>query len=365
MKPCKQTLAALLAALLLMTTGCVGGTDTAWVYRGGDISVPAGVYINYMITAYAEAANTVLQEMYEADPNLDASKVKSSQILKGQVDGTNVPDYILDKARSNTLQFIGVEKRFAELGLQMDEIAAGSVNSEVSDTWSAYSETYESNGISENSLRLYSLNNVKKEQLFLALYGEGGELAPSRQEVEGFFAENYARADMMVFTKANIYSEPDEAAVAEKNAGIKSTAEGYLQRLKGGEEIEELMYDYKLSMQETEEGKAGVKKVEKGSLTAIFGEEMRYYYGDTLVDGVLAAPVGQPQIIEDDYAYYMVNRLDILADSTDLDKMYNTLLKEMKTDEYEAMLAEAGSAGLTVNDKALSRYQPKRLKLDS
>jgi len=64
------------------------------------------------------------------------------------------------------------------------------------------------------------------------------------------------------------------------------------------------------------------------------------------------------RIIEDDEIYYVVRKTDLFSDETYFDTNRTSVLYEMKSDEFSAMVDEwAAAVELTMNDAAVKRYK--------
>lgn len=64
------------------------------------------------------------------------------------------------------------------------------------------------------------------------------------------------------------------------------------------------------------------------------------------------------RIIEDDEIYYVVRKTDLFSDETYFDTNKNSVLYEMKSEEFTAMVEEwAAAVELTMNDAAVKRYK--------
>ena len=82
---------AALGLAVLMTASlaaCSMGGDTKWAAKAGDLTVPAGVYINELITAYSDATVDLPSDV--KDP------------LKEQVDGVTVSQKVAEEAKAVT-----------------------------------------------------------------------------------------------------------------------------------------------------------------------------------------------------------------------------------------------------------------------
>ena len=99
-----KRLAALGAAVLMVSglAACSTGEDTKWVAKYGETTVPAGVYIDKLISSYT----TIVSQ-------LDA-EVKDP--LKEQIDGVSVSQKITEDAQQQLHEYIAIERKFAEMG---------------------------------------------------------------------------------------------------------------------------------------------------------------------------------------------------------------------------------------------------------
>jgi hypothetical protein len=75
--------------------------------------------------------------------------------------------------------------------------------------------------------------------------------------------------------------------------------------------------------------------------------------------------VGETTIIEDDEVYYVVQRLDLLERTDLLESNYNSILYELKEDDFNQKMKEyAKTITFVKNEDAYNRYDPEKLKLD-
>ena len=74
-----------------------------------------------------------------------------------------------------------------------------------------------------------------------------------------------------------------------------------------------------------------------------------------------AMAVGEVKIIESDNYYYVVEKLELDPDGSELTARKSSLLQEMKSDEFDAMVQEwiAALPELTVNEKTIEEFSPE------
>lgn len=356
MKYFKKITAILLAAMLLFSA-CSGG-DTSWAFKSGQTEVSPGLYILYQITAFGEAEGKIAEGVQ------DYAGMKSSELLKQIVDGKPASDWIKERAGELVKEHIAVQEKFDSLGLLLSERELASVENALGSAQNGSDGFYEKNGISEVTLREYYTGYTRKSRLFSALYGEGGELAPTDIELEEYISGNYALIDALMMFKQLSVPEGETKTVEQLVAGQRASAEGYLARLSAGEEIEQLDYEWKQS-QAAEDQKSGVTKSEKGQLSMIISESMRAGYGDALTDAALKANVGDSQMVEDDDFFLVFKKGDIKQAPAEFDSYKSVALQEFKGGEYEAKLADwVAATKIEANSAAIERYKPEKIKFE-
>lgn len=364
MKFWKRTTCAVLMALVLTLSGC--GSQATWVYRTSESQPPVGVYLIYMLNASATAEEKVKEE-HEGEEGFEITDYDS--LLKQTVEGVSVSQWMTDEADSLMRQYFATESRCAQLGISLSEEEIASAQTSAASEYDSYGAFYEEVGIAQSSLQMQVENSLKKDKLFDAIYGEGGEKEISQQELRDFFNEEFLKIEFMLFTKA-IQDEMDEAGevvktMEELDAESTKRAEAYMKRLEAGEELEELVFEQEKEDAEASGGDvASVTKPEPGARSMVLADFMKgSYYSDELIDGAKAMSVGDYSIVEDDYYLYVLHRIDVSDDTTSFESYKSSLPSLMKSDEFAEVLKEWGTQlEVETNTSALSRYKPSWLK---
>ena len=86
---------------------------------------------------------------------------------------------------------------------------------------------------------------------------------------------------------------------------------------------------------------------------------------DKFIKGVFeTAKIGEPLIIEDDENYYVTIKYDITKDENTFKEYRDTVLYDLKGDEYEAMQKEwYKDYKFDTNEDSIKRYKLSKLKL--
>lgn len=351
MKTIKKATAILLVLIIAALSGC--GGDTSWAYELNGNRIPAGLYINFMMTALSDLE---AKEMESADHgDSDHAHPTARELIKGVTDGVPNSDIIKREAALLSAEYFAVADLFDELGLTLSDSDRSSVAQYVDYIWSASGEELEKNGIGRQSAELYQIYDMKRGYLFAALYGEGGERQVPEQELKDAFRRDYTRVEVMYVDLLRTSDEADEAERAK--------AEEYFERYRNGEEIEQLDFEYRQSIA-SEDAASSAVKGEPGANTSIL-----YTAGDTgdsiVMTAIMEAAVGEPMLVEEDGVYYIFKRLDILEKPEDFEEYRESLLYDLKFDEYEQYLRElAQGIALNANEPAIKRFTPEKLKLD-
>lgn len=350
-------IAAVLLAVTLLFTACAGG-DTSWAMKKGDSQISSGLYILYQIVAFGEA-----EEKYAESAGDTYTGMKASELLKQTIDGTVAADWINARAAELCAEHLAVKEKFTEQGLTVSNESLAYIENGIGSTMANSSAFYEKNGVSEATLREYYTGYERKEELFLALYGTGGELAVGESEVKNHLAENFAKVDIMLLIKPYTVPEGETKTLEELTAEYKTDAESYLGRLKAGEAIEDLAHEWekKQAGDDWEDDHTHAQ----GDFAIVLSEDARSSYGDTLVDAALTAKIGDSAMIEDEYFFAVFKKADILADSEAVETYTDAVLRELKFEEYETKLTEwAAAAQFETNAATLAKYKPSKVSFE-
>lgn len=321
-------LALLMAASL---TAC--GEDTSWAYRSENATVTSGMYVGLSIQA--------LNSAFAVD-GYDSSKSPFKQDLEGK-DGTQ---WIQDKAAELSREYLAVEEKFQEMGLSFTDEEESSFNNNVELYWTTLgmSSTYEGEGCGKESFTKILRNSAKKNKIFEAVYGEGGEKEVPVDELKTIFATDYAKG---TYITVSLTDSDGNALTGADLIAKKDEAQKLLDQINGGEDIEKVKAEY---------NDADVS--EDSSVVVSRSNENLSTVGSAIVKGK-AGDTGM--VTDDKYAYvYLVQ--DPLSGET-FEKYRSTVLQNLKSDEYDELVAQWAS-GLSVetNSAAVKKHNPKHLR---
>lgn len=343
----KKSFAIILSVVMLFGFASCG--NTSWVVKTENNTVTSGLYLGYLVE------QTIAQLQGQNASSVD-------DLLKMTVEEKIMPDYIKEKVLLNSKKYLAVEEKFTELGLALTEEDLATVNSTLTSYTSYYGDFFENNGCSNASLKELLTNNLKADRLFNYYYGEGGEKEVKKEDLKSYFAENYALCRLISFSTVD--SSTGEDLADEELEKVKTTADEYLKRAQNGEDFITLAEEYKTA--QGEEIEADAKEEGDDGLTDydyIVNIESTTYDED-FVKEVFAMEKDAVKLVTTDNTIYLVLKKDVLENEKTYDAYSSGLLSNMKGSEFdETIEGWTESMTFTVNDSAVKRYAPKKIKI--
>ncbi len=200
-------------------TGC---SNTRYCMEVDGVQIPAGIYIYYANTAY----NNALSMLTAENPDLDTTDIKA--VKATQLEGVDTLTWIQNKATEFCTSYAAVEKKFDELGLELDEVAKENCDFMMEYYWSSYETSMTKNGISEDSFRKIMTSSYKSEALFDYYYGLDTELGATEDELKEYYLENNIRTQYVNF---KLYDGAGNLLKSDGKKEMKEMVEEYKERV--------------------------------------------------------------------------------------------------------------------------------------
>ena len=261
--PAVLTVVTLIAAC----TGCGSNTTTAMTID--DYVVPAGVYLYYLNSSYSNAVSQLSQE----NEDLDREDTKTMQTL--YLEDKDVRTWVEDKATELCVDFVTTEKKFDELGLELDAETKEQLESMLEYYWTYYAASMTELGISEESFRKVMTSSYKSEAVFDHYYEIGAEEGVTEEELQDYYAENNIRTQYIKFdlhdSEGNVLEDAEKSEILELAKKYQNQAEKAYQD--GGAEavmteMNRIQDDYNYYMTSVSEQEAGIAEEELTTTTA-------------------------------------------------------------------------------------------------
>lgn len=381
-KMTKRAVAAILCGALTLTAcSCGNTTGTALTIDGTEI--PAGVYICFQMDALSEAQSVLKEEQPDLDMTAEDFDLKNHNI-----EGKAAEEWVKDKTIELCRNFVASNKAFDEYGLSLTAEQKTEINNYVTSSWdeenmyaqyiygfNTIGEYYESKGVGKNSFKEIQTLYYKQEAIFDHLYGEGGELAVSADEINAKILSDYALVlsfevdpeygkaqdyvDML--NNGTAFPEVKQAydkaeALAEIEAEMKKAEEageeydGTLpEELEVAVSEQSALQDV-VNINDTTPDESYVKEV--FAMTTGENKLITVSEETTAADGTTSTAI----------SYYVVQKLDISADADIMAEYSDTVLYDMKSGELEETLKTKGAAySVTENAAAIKLYSIDKL----
>lgn len=320
-----KRLAALLLVMVMalgLLTGCIGDIyEYALSIDGTDIS--SGLYLMAQFTAYSEARNKVED---------------SDNVLKERIEEQSATDWIRARAEELCRRYVAVQRLAREKKITLS--SEGQQNAEsLMQYWEYMEEMYTENGISKSTVQRYNNNGELANDLFKALYAEGGELYTPDEELKAEYAEKYAHIRFFSVPTAKLAAEGEEEAT-DMTAEVTEITDKLVTELKGGKTLEDvaksgqpLVYSLLEREFDPETATDGISD----SYTDLYPEDFETYSEEFLTEL-------KNQAIGDFGSYNMgatiilYEKVEMFADDEAWETRRDTVIQSLKQEEFEDYL---------------------------
>lgn len=342
MKMQTRMLALALALVLAFAAGC-SQQDTSWVAQSGEDTLPVGVYMVELMMGYNDAAGQL---------------AGSTDILKETIDGTPAAQYIADFAKAECAKLLAIRKEFADRGLTLTEEDTQQAVSYTDYLYGMGETFYNANGVAKESVQYINDTTMMSLELFNSIYGEGGEKAVPRADLEKEFAGRYTRSQYVYFPKVDLATGMPLSD--EEIAASKEKAESYYKRAQAGEKMPDLYYEVA-----KEQNPETVGEKLEDSQYDIYLENNAGYFPPVFESTVVSAADNEVKMVEDEYYFYLIKKLPTLeGDPETIQGYLDGVLQSLKYDEYMETLTGWGQGmDIRYNNAALAAYTPAKLKM--
>lgn len=377
----KITALAAAAAMSASLCSCsIAGPDTTYGAVIDGYKVPAGVFIAMQMNAYYDAVYYVDPDETAAETSETTTSALTSNSSSETTVTTTTPftdkmieektvrDWINDEATKEMQKFVAVENKFDELGLSFEDNEKEKAKVYLDSIWEYYGENYEDAGISEASQLKIMINSTKKNMIFDHYYGVGGENEVSESEVRAYLDENNKRIN---YIEMELRDGEGNLLKSDGKEEIKKMADGYIDRLKNGEDFEKVSREYS-DYYDKLKADAAAAKTDSAATNDTAPAETASSYTDNetviskdgaspsqaVVTKAFEAKTGDVFLVEEDEVYYIVSVLDLYKDEDFYTENESYVRHTLKDDEFDAKLSEwTASQTVERNEAAYKRYK--------
>lgn len=354
MKLLKRIGAVLVAfSMVISITACA---DTSWVLKYGDKTVSSGLYLSFLMSAYSEAGTKITDT--------------ETELFKQKIEEKDVKDWIVERAEVLASQYIAVENKFDEMGLTLSETDQNEINQSMKTEWPNVSAIYEQNGVGEASYKLYVTSRKKTTRLFEHYYSEKGVEPIANADLMVHYKENFASVNVLGMTKGTAFEDEGQADVDKANEELLKMANDFAEKINKGEMTFGEATDEFTHYNEQDEHDATNTEdvISKDEDTRRVIKKDEEQLGAELVKAIFtdAKTDGKAVVASDDTAYYLILRYELDKTSeSDFADMRTSVLADLKQEDF-LKVTDTWAAETKPSDKnnsAISRYNPKKIKL--
>lgn len=334
----KKKAAALITSCMLAVS-LASCADTSYICKTGDVSVNAGVYIYYVL-------NDISAQEYTYYYTNGA--MSEDIINEAYGDGTmTVGDFAQSDAYVICQKIAAVYKKFDEMGLELTSDEKSMISDAVEESWNA--EYYEAIGVAKSSIEQIQESTVMLQSLFTAYYDKGGIKEVPDSEINQHLSDNYIRFKLISVPKSK--DDDGEAAKAKAEELVTLTET---------KTFDEVMEEYEKS--EAEDSEAEKKDSDEEHDHNVMVNKNNSTYSENEVVKFIDGSMSNDEIAtyEDDNYWYVIQKLDVLDYSKYVEDNRNSILTEMKGEDFEEeVVSWVDAYQIERNEDSYSRYTAK------
>ncbi len=340
----KKFLVGVVALATVASLTACSSADLTWSAKSGELEFSPGTYLYYAVDGY----NDAIYNKIDAEERDNAFSIT--------VEDVSLKEYMETYAQDKIKEAVIIENEFKEKGLTFTENDQKTTEANSEEYWKWLSEKFQDAGVSKDSF-IYCMKIVSMREKLFNKYDE--EKVLTDEEISAYeteiLKENVFGNVFTVFTLDDEGNKFDD----EKKAETKKIAEGYLQRIKDGEDFGDIYDEYALSNDPTyvtPEEEVG----NKSRMMDVIGRDSKYFEQeatDYLIDDM---EIGAIEIVEDENGFIIMEKLDLSLETTRLADLVDFEASKDNIEDFEAdMEAKIDTAEVEFNQHFIDKYDMK------
>ncbi len=361
MKKSVKILSFILAIIMVVLplTSCKGSKKTD-VYSLGGVSITDDLYrywLSYYKSYYAK---------YFSDIK-DTPEGWKTEVTEG----VTAEEYVMDMVDKRMKLYIAAMKLFKDYDLELSVAAELEIAQNIEEQIEYYGGRAALGNALKNSCNItiegleqvYSIEKMV-QQLSAYLYGENGVTPVTDEQIDAYYKENFSRVKYLYFDKVNKYVYNEDGSIKTSSSGAYLTEELTQDEKKELEKTAKAAYEQ--ALKESDFNKLiklyntpdmdYTKSCPDGYYISSGSYTSSYVY--TLVSKGMKMKPGEIEFAEDEYAYYVIAKYDLIekAYKTDESGQLDYIDKYTAEDLFSKLL-EKEAEGVTVNTDYISKVK--------
>ncbi len=349
----KFATAVLAIALVLSITGCHKKNEIA--VKVGDVKFTSAYYMCALINADTEARSKVDEQLKE-DEKADTSNV---DYYSQKIEKTDYVKWVQKTALNNLKKIAAYKIKCKDEKLTLDKETKSNAEMYASYYWSnyGYSQTFEPNGVGEETFKEYMTDTYYSNLYFEHIYGKGGKKEIAADKVKSTMLENFVIADVL---EADFSGKED----SEKD-DIKAKFNGYLDALKKGtKDFETVYHEYNGDEHQDEQSEQTDELKPLDSHATILGAKDTSYESDRY-DTAKAMQINEIKLVEDEdnSGIAIIIKKNIALDPYYLENLDMSVRYLIAQDEYDEDIEKfIKTLKVEKTDYAINQFKVKKIK---
>ncbi|MEG1050168.1 MAG: hypothetical protein RSE24_06465 [Oscillospiraceae bacterium] len=306
------------------------------------------------------APNLYLLAQLESYMNASKQAEAGKDVLKSTIEEKPAQQWIYDETITTLQSYVFVNKEFDSRKLTMTEDELAQVDATATSMWSIMESMYKPNGVGYETYKDMLLSTYKSDKVFDAIYGEGGEKAPTDVQVKSYLQDNYIRLRGFKLSKM----DAEGKAVSESDIKLLATeAETAQKELNEGAGFDETLVKHMTQAGKIVKSETDYSVATQHTWEEFIKKDSEKYPIEFVNQGFAATVDGKYSVYEAEDGFIVYTKVENLKSDEEITSLKGSLVAEMKNEEFSAFTRD-GAAALTVkpDDGAVKYYNVSKIK---
>ncbi len=322
----KRFTAGVLACALLIggAAGCTVGGDNSWCAKTSSTTLPAGVYIYELYSAYNEA---------------QSKTTGTSDMKKAKIDNQAAMTWVNNRAKVLTNELFLLNDKMKAMKLSFSSTENAGIKQMADNAWAQqFSSALKGKNVSEDSFKIaYAEYTYQLRKVLQGIYDTGGSKAIPESEMKAYFEKHYSDVDFtyVPLTKGGSSSAANgtssaagTAMTAQEKATLKKELEGYLSQIQSGKmTVQAASAAYAKAHGATDNYQNVTEDMNASTVTSSMPPD--------LIQAIKSMKAGESRLLEVSSYYY------VLVTKNDITKKTASFLKN-QDDRFKLLYAQKG-----------------------